>query len=146
MTKKCIYLIISFIILFANLAFANVCKLSEFPTKQFNGIIIDYHLTEGLFYENTIAVNADSLIGKIEAIWHKGNQYYVKLKLANYDEDIKLSVFNMLGKEVLLIHQNKALPRNIDYSFDSSLLPNGIFICILEGKNYRDAEKFVVSR
>ncbi len=149
MKEKIIYIILIIILFTANITFANISKinkLTEFPDKHFNGIKIDSYFSEGLFSEKIVAVNADSTLGRIESIWFKGNQYYVKLNLANYDEEIKLSVYNMLGKEVLLIHQNKALPRDSEYTFDGSLLPNGIYICILEGKNYRDAEKFVVSR
>ncbi len=148
MKAKLAYITVAILILVTNLSYSNSLKLdNSFSNSYFNlnGIIIDYNKTDKMFSEKMIVAN-DSLSNKIESVWNRGNQYYVKIKLADYEQEIRLSVYNMLGKEVLLIHNGRPLPKSSDYYFDSSTLPNGIYICILEGRNIRDAEKFVVSR
>ena len=73
------------------------------------------------------------------------DKFVVKVNLKDKDSEIRLSVFNILGKEVFEIHNGKPINGN-EYEFLSSNLPNGIYLCILTGRNFRDAAKFIVSR
>lgn len=83
---------------------------------------------------------------KIDKLWMSSeDKFTVKLELIDKESEIKLSVFNILGKEVFEIHDGKPNSSN-EYEFLSSNLPNGIYLCILNGRNFRDAEKFIISR
>ena len=120
--------IATLIIILSNLTYSNSFNLVN-PTHKslnsINGIIIDSNIFDNMFSEKMIVAN-DSLSNKIESVWNRGNQYYVKIKLTDYEQEIRLSVYNMLGKEVLLIHNARPLPKDSDYYFDASNLPNGI--------------------
>lgn len=83
---------------------------------------------------------------RIDKLWMSSEDVFkVKLELQDKDTEIKLSIFNILGKEVFEIYNGKPLNSN-EYEFLSSNLPNGIYLCILTGRNFRDAAKFIVSR
>lgn len=98
-------------------------------------------------FENQFRVLVDTnLANQIKQVWNKQEVFYIRILLENYDEDITLSVYNMLGKEVLNIMRGKPKPRDVDYYFNGVSLPNGIYICVLTGKDFKDAKKFVVSR
>lgn len=71
--------------------------------------------------------------------------FRVKIKLVEYNISIKLLIFNMLGNLVEEVWVGVAT-EGPDYPFDASNLPNGLYLCILEGPNFRDAEKFTISR
>lgn len=84
---------------------------------------------------------------RIDRIWSPNNfDYHIKIKLENYDQQINLSVYNMLGKKVEEVHDGVAMSEDFEYIVKSASIPNGIYICILQGNNFKDAEKFIVSR
>ena len=92
-------------------------------------------------------VEADSTTtNKIDKVYNNGEIYTVEIELSDYSSSIRLLVFNMLGNMVKTVHNGQPLPANSVYQFDASNLPNGIYLCILEGPNFRDAEKFIISR
>ena len=51
----------------------------------------------------------------------------------------------MLGNLVKEVYSGTAI-EDVEYPFDASNLPNGFYLCILQGPNFRDAEKFTISR
>jgi hypothetical protein len=76
-----------------------------------------------------------------------GNGFQLYLELADYDSSIKIVVLNMLGKKVIDVYEG--LPNTAkDYYYDipTSELSNGVFVCIVQGKDFRLAEKFIISR
>lgn len=93
--------------------------------------------------------NADTVIGsaRITNVWTDVQQIKVKLQITqNRENAFRLSLFNLLGKEVKVIYEG--LPRDNDYEYSSSIadLPNGVYICILSSSNYKDAKKIVISK
>ncbi len=84
---------------------------------------------------------------RITNIYNLSEDYKVKIKVEIYDSPVKLFVFNMLAKKVLDIYEGQPIkdPEH-EYIFNSSSLPNGMYLCILQGKNFRHARKFIVSR
>ncbi len=93
--------------------------------------------------------NADTIIGnaRITVVWSDLQQIKVKLQITqNRDNTFRLSLFNLLGKEVKVIYEG--LPRDNDYEYTASIadLPNGVYICILSSSNYKDAKKIVISK
>ncbi len=92
-----------------------------------------------------LTVNTDSA-NAISRIWNKGDQYFVKISLADYQSEVSLVAYNMIGKEVLVIHQGTPRPKDSIYEFSTQELPNGVYFCVLRGKNFKKAEKFIVSK
>lgn len=82
----------------------------------------------------------------IAKLYGNNEIYNVQLQLDDDSANIKLVVFNMLGNLVKKIYEGKANDSSFEYVFDVSTLPNGIYLCILEGQNFRDAKKFIISR
>ena len=92
-------------------------------------------------------VEADSSVNNIiEKVYNNGELYTVEIQLNDYDNQIRILVFNMLGNLVKSVFEGNPLTENSVYQFDASNLPNGVYLCILEGPNFRDAEKFIISR
>lgn len=103
------------------------------------------HRPEMFFFKQ----NADTVVGsaRITVVWTDIQQIKVKLQITqNRETTFRLSLFNLLGKEVKVIYEG--LPRDNDYEYTSSIadLPNGVYICILSSSNYKDAKKIVISR
>lgn len=102
-------------------------------------------------YSNSLVQNveqeADSTTKNEIVSVFSSNQidFRVKIKLVEYNISIKLLIFNMLGNLVEEVWVGVAT-EGPDYPFDASNLPNGLYLCILEGPNFRDAEKFTISR
>jgi hypothetical protein len=75
-----------------------------------------------------------------------GEILYVYLTLKNPDQKIQVGIFNMLGKQVMEIYEGDYKNFRNPYVLDSTYLPNGLFLCVAQGKSFRLAEKFIVSR
>ncbi len=90
---------------------------------------------------------ADSTIkNEIVSLYSRDQiDFNVRISLSEYNIRIKLLVFNMLGNLVKEVFIGVAT-EGPEYPFDASNLPNGLYLCILEGPNFRDAEKFTISR
>jgi hypothetical protein len=52
----------------------------------------------------------------------------------------------MLGKEVLEVFRGTSSSAQEEVYTTSFNLPNGIYICVLQSKNFKDTEKFIISR
>ncbi|MEI6091728.1 MAG: T9SS type A sorting domain-containing protein [bacterium] len=92
-------------------------------------------------------VTVDTLTSsKITKIWETNGQVHVEVTLVKKGVDITLKVYNMLGKEIRTIYTGPQTKDKDEYQFNSSELPNGIYICMLIGTTFRDTEKFIISR
>ena len=139
--NKSALLLFSIIFIFIAYLSASSSTFRNFGTK----IAITNRIIEMFFFKQ----NADTIIGsaRITAVWNDAQQIKVKLQITQYrDESLKLSLYNLLGKEVKTIYEG--LPRDNDYEYTASIsdLPNGVYICILSSNNYKDAKKLVISR
>ena len=86
------------------------------------------------------------LKNKILSVYNDGEQYYLKLSLAE-ETEIKLEVYNILAKPVKTIYNGKAtVDKERLYEFNASTLPNGIYFAILEGNGFRHPYKFTIRR
>ncbi len=86
---------------------------------------------------------------KIESLRDGGDIFYLYLELADRESRISIMVYNMLGKKVLDVYEGTPRANGVPYEIyiDSpSSLPNGVYLCVVVGKNFRLREKFVVSR
>ena len=76
-----------------------------------------------------------------------GGLYLLEMDVAENQQNLQIGIYNLLGKKVLDVHQGT------EYSGKSKLfdmnvqgIPNGIYVCIAQGDNFRLAEKFYISR
>lgn len=89
--------------------------------------------------------NKDNRVTKIHTINH-ADELILTLYLSEGDQRIQMVVYNLLGKIVMepqYISQSKG---EYDHNFSIANLPNGVYLCVLTGKNFRIKEKFVISR
>ena len=113
-------------------------------TTNSNGIIIDdyKYVKSGKFVEQ----DTSTVKNEITTIYSSDQiNFKVRISLKEYNVPIKLTVFNMLGNLVKEIYNGTAV-KGTEYPLDATNLPNGLYLCILEGRNFRDAEKFIISR
>lgn len=90
-------------------------------------------------------VDTNSKDNKVEYLRESHDGHTLKLKLKDYNQIITISVFNLLGKEVLEVFHGQP-KKNIEYRIQSWKLPNGVYFCTIYGKDFRLTEKFIVSR
>ncbi|MBE2190331.1 MAG: T9SS type A sorting domain-containing protein [Desulfobulbaceae bacterium] len=96
----------------------------------------------------TARVENDTVMtNNIVSVWNNNDAYNVKVALKDKDSEIDIGIYNMLGKEVLKVVQ-KGVQTSDEaiYEFNVSKLPNGVYLCVLIGRNFRDVEKFIISR
>lgn len=82
----------------------------------------------------------------IVSIWNNSDIYSAKVYLKDKDGEIDIGIYNMLGKEVLKVFKGGQSSDEQTYDFNVSKLPNGVYLCVLIGRNFRDVEKFIISR
>lgn len=108
-----------------------------------NGTIID---SKQIIKTASINQDTASIKNEILSVYTSDNlKFYVKIKLKEYIIPIKIQIYNMLGNLVKEVYSGTAI-EDVEYPFDASNLPNGFYLCILQGPNFRDAEKFTISR
>lgn len=106
---------------------------------------------------NDKATNADSLAklttdtlekrDRITEVSAVGDAHIVKIELRDYNSEIAIAVYNLIGKKVLDVY--KGQPKNspdYPYEIQSWRLPSGVYICSLITKESRKTVKFVISK
>ncbi|HRP01821.1 MAG TPA: T9SS type A sorting domain-containing protein [Candidatus Kapabacteria bacterium] len=92
------------------------------------------------------SVEADTnTSNKIVQVWTGKDDLNVKIKVSDKSKQINITVYNMLGKEIIKVYEGVHNRDDEAYTVNVSL-PNGIYICVLRGDTFRSAEKFIVSR
>lgn len=70
----------------------------------------------------------------------------VRIELARDEQQLEIGVYNMLGKKIMDVHRG-ATGRGIhDYTMAIQDLPEGVYVCVMQGSDFRKAEKFYLSR
>lgn len=69
-----------------------------------------------------------------------------KVDIAIEQPQVDLAIYNMLGKRMSEVYKGPASRGEHEYVSSISDLPEGVYICILQGSNFRRAEKFYLSR
>ncbi len=109
-----------------------------------------------LVYKNT-QVNPAKIIdttsvNKIIKIWENNSGILnVIANLEDGKKSIKINVYNMLGKEVKKIFSGIPVNKNSngEYYFSSETaleLPRGVYILVIQGAEFRIAEKFILTK
>lgn len=91
---------------------------------------------------------ADSLPreNRIQSIRETPEGYVIVIELAAEQNRLDIGVYNLLGKRIVTVYQGRAAAGVREYPIPTSGLPNGIYICIVQGDGFRLAQKFVLSR
>ena len=113
------------------------------PAQNSDGIIIDSKQSS-----KTVRIDQDTSNIKNEILRVSTSDnlnFNVKIRLKEYIIPIKINIYNMLGNLVEAVYSGTAI-KDVEYPFVASNLPNGFYLCILQGPNFRDAEKFTISR
>lgn len=96
---------------------------------------------------NKASVELDSVkSNSITNVYINNDNLLVDVTIKDNNSQIRLSIYNMLAKEVLLIYDDIQGSETATYQKAVSSLPNGAYICVLVGSNFRDARKFLISR
>ncbi|GAB1372956.1 hypothetical protein MASR1M45_30200 [Candidatus Kapaibacterium sp.] len=104
--------------------------------------------TEIVNYQKSLfVVNADTVTNnKITSVWYTTTELNVKIIQVLKQQEITIIVYNMLGKEILEVFKGTTGNNAEETYSKSSNLPNGIYICVMQGKSFRSSEKFIISR
>lgn len=95
----------------------------------------------------SIEIDTAFIPNKISLIYNKNQIYYVKLLITQFkDRPFRLSLVNLIGKEVKLIYEGYPKDSDWEYTFSYSEIPSGVYICVLSSSDYRDAKKIVISK
>lgn len=117
-----------------------------FPILEFNQFDLSENRTqEGI--KKKIYVNNDTVSqNKILKVYSANNsdEFTVEIELKEEDIPIKIFIFNMLAKKVIDVYDGT--PKGKEYPFYAGDLPNGVYLCILQGANFKHAKKFIISR
>lgn len=72
--------------------------------------------------------------------------FSTRIELMGDEPLIEVGIYNMLGKRVMDVYKGASGRGQHDFSQSVSELPEGVYICILQGDNFRKAEKFYFRR
>lgn len=72
--------------------------------------------------------------------------FTVKIELMNDEQNLDVGIYNMLGKKVLDVYKGYASRGPHEYTTAIQDLPEGVYICIVQGSDFRKAEKFYFNR
>ncbi len=82
---------------------------------------------------------------RIQGIREANGEHFLIVELASEQRRLEIAVYNLLGKRVVTVYQGKASPGVHEYPLPSAGLPNGVYICVVQGDGFRLAQKFVVA-
>lgn len=72
--------------------------------------------------------------------------FTVRVELLRDEPQVDIGLYNMLGKKVQDVYKGGAARGTHEYTAQVSDLPEGVYICIMQGGDFRRAEKFYLSR
>jgi hypothetical protein len=119
------------------------------PSKYPNGTYFDNNEGKGVFNRKKSRALTDSSDKKNTInVWENNiGEVVIDLKLKDYDQKIKISVWNMLGKKV--IDDFDDYYKNLDEKHiikNSHYLSKGVYLLRVQGEKVRLDAKFVISR
>lgn len=97
-------------------------------------------------FNKSIEVEADTSINnRILQVWSTSTELNVKIQVSDKNKTINITVYNMLGKEIVKVYDGQHVREKDPYTVSINI-PNGIYICVLTGDGFKHAEKFIISR
>lgn len=70
----------------------------------------------------------------------------VRIELARDEAQVEIGVYNMLGKKIMDVHRGSTARGIHEYTTAIQDLPEGVYVCVMQGADFRKAEKFYLSR
>ena len=70
----------------------------------------------------------------------------VRIELARDESQVEIGVYNMLGKKIMDVHRGASGRGVHEYTTAIQDLPEGVYVCVMQGADFRKAEKFYLSR
>lgn len=70
----------------------------------------------------------------------------VRVELARDEAQVEIGVYNMLGKKIMDVHRGTTGRGIHEYTTAIQDLPEGVYVCVMQGADFRKAEKFYLSR
>jgi len=85
---------------------------------------------------------------KILAIKGRNDDYEVSVELAQDQSRLDCGAYNLFGKRVMDIYVTQSYEKagRKTFTFNTAGIPNGMYLCVVQGNNFRIAEKFQISR
>jgi len=68
------------------------------------------------------------------------------VSVASSQAKLDVGIYNMLGKRMADVYTGSAARGMHEFTTPISQLPDGVYICIMQGSNFRRASKFYLSR
>lgn len=89
-----------------------------------------------------------SRASKILAIKGRNDDYEVSVELAQDQTRLDCGAYNLFGKRVMDIYVTQSYEKagRKTFTFNTAGIPNGMYLCVVQGNNFRIAEKFQISR
>lgn len=75
-----------------------------------------------------------------------GERATLKTDFPEDKESVEIAVYNLLAKKVLDIDKHSIHSGKEEMSFPVVSLPRGMYICVIQGRDFRLAQKFVITR
>ncbi|NQW31059.1 MAG: T9SS type A sorting domain-containing protein [Ignavibacteria bacterium] len=72
--------------------------------------------------------------------------FNARVELVNDENQTEIGIYNMLGKKMMDVHKGGLSRGQHDFALNVPELPDGVYICIMQGSDFRRAEKFYLSR
>jgi hypothetical protein len=102
-------------------------------------------MTGGMFSPSKDSVSG--IARRVSIREHSGGIYQLELDISDNQQNLSIGIYNLLGKKVVDVHQGSEFAgRSKMFDINVQGIPNGIYMCIVQGDNFRLAEKFYVSR
>lgn len=94
------------------------------------------------------AAGRDSSIGAPRIISTRvaAEVFTAKVEIASDESLVDIAIFNMLGKRVMEVYKGASSRGIHEHTQSVSDLPEGVYMCVMQGNNFRKAEKFFFSR
>lgn len=99
-------------------------------------------------FQGKTATGRDSSVGAPRIISTRvvAEVFTAKIEIATDEPLVDIAIFNMLGKRVMEVYKGASARGIHEHVQSVSDLPEGVYMCVMQGNNFRKAEKFFFSR
>ncbi|GEM_PF-3565876 len=143
-------LIVTYLISFSLKSEANPILNYQFLKKssqKTNGTNFAKNKSSRVSEQRVYGIDSSGSSARFKQLYSNGKERMTAIiELDDYNSEMGLVVYNMLGKEVLEIYRGYPKKGDDKFEFSTVSLPNGIYLCVLYFKGIRKAEKFIISR
>lgn len=148
--KNTLLLIVTILISFSLKLEANPILNYQFLKKSSpntNGTNFAKNKQSRVSEQRVYGIDSSGSSARFKQLFSNGKERMTAIiELDDYNNEMGLVVYNMLGKEVLEIYRGYPKKGDEKFEFSTVTLPNGIYLCVLYFKGIRKAEKFIISR